>query len=118
MLVRVVPAAITPVGGSGPVGLGGTTRYGRGRRAGGELMVDIEGGVTSPGIHRLPAGSRVADAFAAAGGYAESADLAAAAQTLNLAAELVDGQQIWVPIIGAGPPVAVMAGMAGAAWST
>jgi competence protein ComEA len=46
----------------------------------------------------------VGDALSAAGGYAESADLVAAAQALNLAAELVDGQQIWVPIVGAQPP--------------
>ncbi len=37
-------------------------------------------------------------------GTPRSADLVAAAQTLNLAAELVDGQQIWVPIVGAEPP--------------
>jgi competence protein ComEA len=66
----------------------------------GDLVVDVEGGVNSPGIHRLPAGSRVADALAAAGGYAESADLAAAAQSLNLAAAVVDGQQIYVPVVG------------------
>ncbi|MGH2392592.1 MAG: helix-hairpin-helix domain-containing protein [Candidatus Limnocylindria bacterium] len=67
---------------------------------GGELVVDIEGGVISPGIHRLPAGSRVADALAAAGGYAEGADLGAAARSLNLAAAVVDGQQIYVPVLG------------------
>ena len=60
--------------------------------------------MTHPGIWELPSGSRVADALAAAGGYAESADLAAAAQSLNLAASLVDGQQIYVPVIGAAPP--------------
>ena len=70
---------------------------------GGELVVDIEGGVNSPGIHRLPAGSRVADALAAAGGYAEGADLAAAARSLNLAAAVVDGQQIYVPVLGEAP---------------
>jgi competence protein ComEA len=70
---------------------------------GGELVIDIEGGVNEPGIHHLPAGSRVADALAAAGGYADSADLGAAAARLNLAAELVDGQQIVVPVIGAEP---------------
>jgi competence protein ComEA len=70
---------------------------------GGELVIDVEGGVQSPGIHRLPAGSRVADALAAAGGYAESADLAAAAAHLNLAAVLVDGQQVVVPVLGAEP---------------
>ena len=66
---------------------------------GGSLVVDVEGGVNEPGIHHLPSGSRVADALAAAGGYAATADLAAAAQSLNLAAELVDGQQILVPVI-------------------
>jgi competence protein ComEA len=70
---------------------------------GGELVIDVEGGVQSPGIHRLPAGSRVADALAAAGGYADSADLAAAAAQLNLAAVLVDGQQVVVPVLGAEP---------------
>jgi len=70
---------------------------------GGELVVDIEGGVISPGIHRLPAGSRVADALAAAGGYAEGADLAAASRSLNLAAAVVDGQQIYVPVLGEAP---------------
>jgi competence protein ComEA len=69
----------------------------------GDLVVDVEGGVNAPGIHRIPAGSRVADALAAAGGYAASADLAAAAQTLNLAAAVVDGQQIYVPVVGEAP---------------
>lgn len=66
----------------------------------GDLVVDVEGGVARPGIHRLPEGARVADALTAAGGYAETADLAAAAQALNLAATLVDGQQIYVPVVG------------------
>lgn len=70
---------------------------------GGELVVDIEGGVNLPGIHRLAAGSRVADALAAAGGYADGADLAAAARSLNLAAAVVDGQQIYVPVVGETP---------------
>jgi len=74
-----------------------------GAAEGGELVVDIEGGVNLPGIHRLPAGSRVADALTAAGGYAEGADLAAAARSLNLAAAVVDGQQIYVPVLGETP---------------
>lgn len=77
---------------------------------GGELVIDIEGGVNQPGIHRLPAGSRVADALAAAGGYADSADLGAAASSLNLAAEVVDGQQIVVPVVGAEPDPAAGGG--------
>ena len=70
--------------------------------SGNALIIDVEGGVTHPGIWELPSGSRVADALAAAGGYADSADLAAAAQSLNLAASLVDGQQIYVPVTRGG----------------
>ena len=55
----------------------------------------------------------MADALAAAGGYADTADLAAAAQSLNLAASLVDGQQIYVPILGAAPPAAGGGGATG-----
>jgi competence protein ComEA len=70
---------------------------------GSALVVDVQGGVNEPGIHDLPAGSRIADALAAAGGYADTADLAAAARSLNLAATLVDGQQVLVPVLGAEP---------------
>ena len=76
----------------------------------GMLVVDVEGAVQRPGIVRLTAGSRVADALRAAGGYAESADIAAAGAQLNLAAPLVDGGQVLVPRLGApgggGSPVA------------
>jgi competence protein ComEA len=57
--------------------------------------------VLRPGIIELPAGSRVADALEAAGGYSERADLGVAAAQVNLAATLRDGQQILVPVIGA-----------------
>jgi competence protein ComEA len=67
---------------------------------GGDLIVDVEGGVAEPGIQHLPTGSRVADAIFAAGGYGPKADLAAAARQLNLAAELSDGQQVYVPQVG------------------
>lgn len=64
------------------------------------LIVDVQGGVAEPGIRELPAGSRVADAIAAAGGYAVDADLEAAAGSINLAQPLVDGGQVRVPRIG------------------
>jgi competence protein ComEA len=67
------------------------------------LVVDVEGAVLHPGIIELPTGSRVADAIAAAGGYAPEADLAAAATQVNLAALIRDGQQVVVPIVGAPP---------------
>jgi len=65
------------------------------------LVVDVEGAILRPGVIELPAGSRVADAVAAAGGYSAEADLTAAAAQVNLAATLRDGQQIVVPFIGA-----------------
>ncbi len=69
--------------------------------AGDTLVIDIEGGVAHPGIARLAAGSRVADAIVAAGGYGPEADLLEAAK-LNLAAPLTDGQQVFVPLRGSG----------------
>ena len=64
------------------------------------LVVDVEGAVLHPGILELPAGSRVADAVSAAGGYSSQADLKAAAAQVNLAALIRDGQQIVVPAVG------------------
>ena len=65
------------------------------------LVVDVEGAVMQPGIIKLPAGSRTADAVEAAGGYSPEVDLAAAAAQVNLAATVRDGQQIVVPVVGA-----------------
>jgi competence protein ComEA len=62
-----------------------------------ELVVDVAGAVVRPGVRRLPGGSRVADAIAAAGGFAPSVDAAAASSTLNLAAPIQDGDKILVP---------------------
>jgi competence protein ComEA len=66
----------------------------------GTIFVDVEGAVAEPGIRELPAGSRVADAIAAAGGYGTDADLEAAATAINLAQPLTDGEQVRVPAVG------------------
>jgi competence protein ComEA len=60
------------------------------------LVVDVAGAVRRPGLYRLPAGSRVDAAVAAAGGPARHAVLAA----VNLAAPLADGEEIVVPAGG------------------
>jgi competence protein ComEA len=74
--------------------------------AGGTIVVDVQGAVLEPGVRQLPAGSRVAEAIAASGGYASDADLATAAASMNLAQALADGEQVRVPRIGEASHVA------------
>ncbi len=69
--------------------------------AGATIVVDVEGAVAQPGVRELPGGSRIADAIAAAGGYASDVDLDATAATINLAQPLSDGEQVVIPRIGA-----------------
>lgn len=59
----------------------------------GTVFVHVVGEVLRPGVVELPLGSRVEAAIAAAGGPSEAAVLAG----VNLARELVDGEQIIVP---------------------
>lgn len=69
------------------------------------VVVDVAGKVRRPGLYRLRTGSRVDDAVRAAGGALAGVDLS----RLNLAAKVVDGQQILVgvaPPAGAAPPAA------------
>ncbi len=81
---------------AGQVASGGTSR----------LVVDVAGKVRHPGIVELPAGSRVVDALAAAGGAKPGVSLT----SLNLARLLVDGEQIVVgiavPVVGGAAPIA------------
>lgn len=65
-----------------------------------EIIVDVEGAVLRPGLQALPAGARVGDAVAAAGGFSPRADLAASAERLNLAEPLSDGAKVHVPALG------------------
>ena len=60
------------------------------------VVVHVAGDVRKPGLQRLPAGSRVADAIRAAGGVSNSK----AENSVNLARLLVDGEQI---MVGVGP---------------
>src|SRR4051794_6269580 len=60
------------------------------------VTVDVAGRVRRPGVLDLPAGARVVDAIAAAGGARPGADLT----SLNRARPLVDGEQIVVGSAG------------------
>jgi competence protein ComEA len=70
------------------------------------LIVDVAGWVRRPGVYEFRQGDRVIDAIRMAGGGKTGADL----QSINLAALLVDGQQIVVPKRGQGVPEAGMTG--------
>jgi competence protein ComEA len=104
-VVLVMPADPSPSDSSDAPGLLAGTPVASGvpssALAGGTIVVDVEGAVTQPGIRQLPAGSRIADAINAAGGYGADADLSAAS-SINLAQPLTDGQQVRVPRVGEG----------------
>ena len=67
------------------------------RRARASIYVHVAGAVAQPGLVRVGAGARAAEAVARAGGLTPRADVAG----VNLAAKLEDGQQVIVPVRGA-----------------
>jgi len=102
--VPVAPAVSDAAGSATPLapvvpsdGVGGASAP---TDAGEELVVDVAGKVRRPGIAVLPAGARVVDALAAAGGARRGVDLTA----LNLARPVVDGEQI---LVGVAPAAGV-----------
>lgn len=66
----------------------------------GTLYVHVAGKVRNPGVYELKPGSRVKDAIDAAGGAFSNADL----ESVNLAAKLSDGQQVYIAAKGVIPP--------------
>ncbi|WP_211267501.1 SLBB domain-containing protein, partial [Rhodococcoides kroppenstedtii] len=65
----------------------------------GSMVVSVVGAVLRPGLVTVPAGSRVADAVAAAGGHRPEADML----TLNWARPVADGEQVVVGVGGTAP---------------
>lgn len=70
------------------------------------IVVDVGGRVHKPGLVTLPAGARVADAIAAAGGPLHHREIA----TVDLAARVSDGQLLLVGVASAPPADAPAAG--------
>lgn len=90
------------VGGPATTGLPSPSAVAPPSPSAGPLVVDVSGKVARPGVHRLPAGSRVEDALEAAGGVRPGTDTSG----LNRARLLTDGEQVAVgvdPAPGAGP---------------
>jgi len=89
------------VDGGGPLpAASGGARLASGAPAGAErapVLVDVQGAVVHAGVVRLPFGSRVGDAIAAAGGYGPRVAADRVGQVLNLAAVVRDGDQVIVP---------------------
>ena len=75
------------------------------------LYVHVAGAVRKPGLYRLDAGDRVADAIARAGGFSDEA----ARDGVNLARPVADGEQIVVPVIGAETAAPTAGGSGGGA---
>ncbi len=69
----------------------------------GDIHVYVVGAVKHPGVYTLPAGARVYQLLQAAGGALPDANLVA----LNLAAQLSDGQEVYVLVNGEIPPTYV-----------
>jgi competence protein ComEA len=117
--VRRVAATASPVGTAQAAAGPGTVRAGTATGAATsvpEVVVQVVGAVHRPGLVRLAAGSRVADAVRAAGGLTAGAQQA----SVNLARVLVDGEQLLVqrrgrpPILPApGPAVGAAGGVEG-----
>ncbi len=57
-----------------------------------QLIINVAGKVSNPGVYQLPQGSRVIDAIKAAGNQLKGVDIS----DINLARVLVDGEQILI----------------------
>lgn len=120
---RSVPAAFSS-GASGASGSSGASGAATGGSAGSgqaatpttarqTIVVDVIGQVARPGVVSVEEGARLVDVLGAVGGALPSADL----RRLNLARVVTDGEQVFVPLPGENPPVALApaAGQGGAA---
>lgn len=124
LVITVIVSVVAPHGASGQIkavtvqtGRGApSTSAPTGTASATVLYVHVLGAVARPGLYELQTGTRVVDAIAAAGGFANDADHGG----VNLARVLSDGEQLVVPKIGEAPPAgpaAAPSGPSGGTWA-
>jgi competence protein ComEA len=64
------------------------------------ITVEISGAVITPGVYKLPDGSRINDLLVVAGGFSGKADRTWTDKYLNRAAKITDGQKVYIPPVG------------------
>ncbi|MFA6981763.1 MAG: helix-hairpin-helix domain-containing protein [Patescibacteria group bacterium] len=62
-----------------------------------DIFADISGAVSSPGVYKLPYGSRVTDLLRACGGALDNASVEWLSKNLNLSDKLQDSEKIYIP---------------------
>jgi competence protein ComEA len=62
-----------------------------------EVVADLSGAVTKPGVYTLPAGSRISDLLQVGEGFLSEASATWVARNLNLSLLLEDSQKVYIP---------------------
>lgn len=65
-----------------------------------QVVIDVSGAVTNPGVYSFDQRPRTGDVLEAAGGLDAQADKSFVAHSLNLATILSDGQKLYIPFTG------------------
>jgi len=62
-----------------------------------EIVIDLSGAVTNPGLYKVESDLRVGEIIERAGGFSEGASVLWITKNLNLAQKITDTQKIYVP---------------------
>lgn len=62
-----------------------------------DIFADISGAVVSPGVYKLPSGSRINDLVRACGGVLDNVSIEWISKNLNLSDKLKDSQKLYIP---------------------